>query len=180
MSAQDAATQFSGSFDGVVSFNSIHLLGPSDKALAGLASLVKTGGFVAFCTTYHTQAITNEQGFRAAEFVDRISQIGKAQYGSTPVPAGLSQGLAHHLIDVHQLETLLDNSALRPLRYYQKQVTIPASSLVTFMTLPGMVDSLLPPGLSQEAIEQIAEQACKELRITDLTRSWLFVVAECR
>jgi ubiquinone/menaquinone biosynthesis C-methylase UbiE len=177
LSASEAAIRYRDAFDGVISFNSIHLLGPLQIALKELSAMMKPGGFVALCTAYHTHSTNSEQAYRAAEFVEAIMRIGRNFYGELLDRTQPGHGLAYHSINMDELSYLLSRAGLVTQSSKLVEVSIPDSSLVDFMALPGMIDSFLPEGLSRFEIEALVRHALLETEITTLSRKWLYVVA---
>jgi|GEM_PF-3832076 len=177
LNASEAARRYPAAFDGVISFNSIHLLGPLQIALKELSAMVRPDGFVAFCTAYHTQSITHEQAYRAAEFVDAIMRTGRKFYGELPDRSQSGHGLAYRSVNMDELSELLSRAGLKATFLKLVEVAIPDSSLVDFMALPGMIDCFLPDGLPRFEIEALVRSALHETKITTLSRKWLYVVA---
>jgi SAM-dependent methyltransferase len=179
-SVEEAVDRFPGVFDGVVAFNSIHLLGKTQKALAQLASLVNPGGFVAFCTGYTTESMSFTEKRSAAEMFEVMQNLA-AEFGHTMDAASReSDGQRIRSVRMKALPGLLEAAGLDPGAIVRRTVAIPAESLVDFLALPGMAASFLPKSLSTEEVRQIISQAIEQCNITSVSRTWCFVVAKCR
>lgn len=181
-SVAEAVDRFPGVFDGLVAFNSIHLLGTTQKALAQLASLVTPGGFVAFCTGFTTEA-TSFSEMRASHELFETMKTLAAQHGEAN-DVSSKQGTARQIRSIrtqalprHMEAAGLD---LDPKMIVKRPFEIPADSLVDFLALPGMTASILPAHLSTDMVRNIASRAIEQCGISSVSRNWHFVVAKRR
>jgi hypothetical protein len=179
-SVSDAVERYRADFDGLVGFNSIHLLGRTEVALSQLASLVKPGGFVAFCTGYHTDARSFAEMKRSVAMFEVMQEIAARHPTPTNNVASGRSSAAIRSVRVSKLESYMDQAGLSSITKQMIPVDMPAESLVEFLALPGMAASILPAGFSREQARGVISEALDICGVSSISRKWLFVLAERR
>jgi SAM-dependent methyltransferase len=179
-SVAEAVERFAGTFDGLVAFNSIHLLGSAERSLVQLASLVRPGGFLAFCTGYTTEALEFPERRASVQMLEVMIALAARYRVANSAPSREGAGQEIRSIHVRLLREQLDAAGLVPEKIVTRPFEIPAESLADFLALPGMTSAILPAGLSSEIVREIASEALAKCGISSLSRTWHFVVAKRR
>jgi SAM-dependent methyltransferase len=171
----EAAQHLPKPFDGVVAFNTVHLIGPMQETLQQLSLLVKPGGFVAFCSGYTTRSISTTDGLQMLRMLQTIRN--KAGTDADPKQDECSYNCVHE-IRVKHLESNMQEANLKLAALAWESVELCAHSLVEFFSVPGMLGGRIPRHLSKSTVRGIVREAVDACGITSISRKWLFVVAQ--
>jgi len=180
MDINEVPKRFPQPFDGVVAFNSIHLLGETASILQLLSSSVRQGGFVAFCSGYSSRAVESPEERLAIGLAIQEMQARAVSEFAHLIGDDRRFGAERTIFPVRErrLTKHLTEAGLRPSVIAFEPVTLPVDSIVDFLSLPGVGDSVLPDSIPVEDRRRIIRSTVEARGLEGLSRTWCYVVAE--
>lgn len=168
---------------GIVAFNAIHLLGKFRDVLSQCASYIPEGGFLAFCTGYSTRRYEGNVGIEARRCLEKIVANAFREFpghlpGSSLIDVMKSQGeTGIETIRSNRLEKDLGDSGFAVERIEYQSCNLPLESIVDFLVLPGVGDSVLPESIPEADRRALITETLQGEGVTLLPRTWCHVVA---
>ncbi len=160
--------------DGVVAFNSIHLLGELPRVFSLVAEALKPGGYFGFCTGYATGAMEISQSLAVGRVLAKVTNdaVQRDLLDSASQGVGIKSGAS--AIRVKHLNSQLVAAGFAAVEMKWQKVDLPVESVAQFLTLPGM--NSLPKEIPSGAQYQMILEELKRNSIEVLQRKWLHVV----
>ncbi len=173
----------SSQVEGIVAFNSIHLLGQFRDVVNFCAPLIEGNGYFAFCTGYSTRRYEGEVGLKAQQCLQRILENAAHRFpghiASTDpldlIRASSQSGI--NSVRSNAIEKNLTAAGFAVERHEYRSCELPLKSIVDFLVLPGIGDSVLPESIPLADRRALITETLQAEGVTHLPRNWCYVVA---
>jgi SAM-dependent methyltransferase len=165
--------------EGVVSFNTVHLLSSRERFYQDVRSLLPNGGTLSFCTGYHSRGMSEPDRENILQALFNAYTTG-LQMVRTLMPHSI-RASAHTTsrtqnLELSRTEYELKRSGFASVHIDLQPITMPAASFAEFLTLPG--SQLLPASIPLEQQKKVILEALQERGIAEVSRAWLHVYAQ--
>jgi SAM-dependent methyltransferase len=165
--------------NGIVSFNTVHLLSSREQFYRAAQELLTKDGTLSFCTGYHTRGMSEVDRGNVLNALFEAFTIGKERvraWKEISPQRKVNELFRPQYLELANIELELRRSGFSTVNSELQLVTVPASSFAEFLTLPGW--ELLPKLLPLEQQREIILTSLERHGIEEVSRTWLHVYAE--
>ncbi|MCA9396021.1 MAG: methyltransferase domain-containing protein, partial [Candidatus Omnitrophica bacterium] len=164
--------------NGIIAFNSIHLMNDTDKVLSAAAEKLPDGGTFAFNTNFFSDPSVRSNDPNAVTMMEDI--VGKVnRYAERESERPKRRRIK--LKSPSDYRDLFEQNGFENILLQQEKIDIPIEALQSFYRVPGMASTLVPYEIPDDIAEEIVLSALEDLKkqgISSLSRTWLLVTAQ--
>lgn len=175
--AEDLGTILAGSNfrpERILAFNAIHLVSNLWKVFLATSVQLREGDIFAASTAFSDRAVPTRDEFRKIKSVmDQITVTGKKEYPAEMT--GFKKRSSAKIVTIASLQEHMENALLEKIKTELVPIVITNHDLATFLSVPGVIDQILPATIPTHSRTAIIKHAIMETGITEFNRNWLLM-----
>ncbi len=160
--------------DRIVAFNAIHLVSDAWKMILSASIQLHENSIFAFSTAFSNQAVDSREEFQKLKKVfDKITSTARKEYPQEM--EGFKKRSTARILNIAQLSHSLEAASLHQIKKELIPIIISSDDLAVFLTVPGVIDQILPTAIPTLVRKALIKHAIMEADVESFNRNWLLM-----